>query len=125
MREISSVFKIFLEAGEQQITRLAGQLMANEAFMSRLQGTLTKAMDAKLVWDNQMRAALARLGVPSQEELEGLRNEVNELRSELQRLRQQAETPDSESAAPKLRSKPSLALAPEQPEKHYSKVSAG
>ncbi|MCL2179274.1 MAG: hypothetical protein FWC28_01690 [Proteobacteria bacterium] len=122
MREISSVFKIFLEAGEQQITRLAGQLMANEAFMSKLQGAIAKAMDAKLVWDNQMRAVLARLGVPLQGELEGLRKEVSDLRAEIQRLREWADKPSTEAVAPKLRSKPSLALAPEQPE-NYSEVS--
>jgi polyhydroxyalkanoate synthesis regulator phasin len=123
MREISSVFKMFLEASEQQITRLAGQLMSNEAFVSALQGAIARAMDAKLLLDGQMRAALSRLGVPTQGELENLRNEVSALRSEVQRLRQEVDRLRPEATAQATRAK--LTLAPEQPEKNYSKTSTG
>jgi uncharacterized protein YhaN len=125
MREISSVFKMFLEVGEQQITRLAGQLMSNEAFMSALQGAIARAVDAKLVLDNQMRAALARLGLATPEELEALRNKISELSAEVQRLRQEVERLRPEAATQTTRTKPSLTLAQERPEKHYSEVSTG
>ncbi|MCL2012288.1 MAG: phasin family protein [Cystobacterineae bacterium] len=127
MREIGSVFKMFLDAGEQQITRLAGQLMSNEAFMSALQGAIGKAMDAKLALDTQVRAALARLGVSRQEEIESLYSEISILKEEVQRLGQQIEQLRAEGVAlaTPLPRKPSLALAPEQPEKRYSEISAG
>ena len=107
------------------MTRLAGQLMSNEAFMSTLQAAMAKAVDAKLVLDNQMRAALARLGVPTPEAFESLRNEVSGLHAEVQRLKQEIERLRLEATVQTVRSKPSLTLAQERPEKHYSEVSTG
>jgi polyhydroxyalkanoate synthesis regulator phasin len=125
MSEISAVFKMFLEAGDKQLTRLAGQLLSNEVFVSAMQGAVARAADAKLVLDNQLRAALSRLGVPAQGELDALREEVRALSAEVQRLREEMEHLRPEVAAQASRTKPSLALAPEQPEKHYSEVSMG
>jgi len=91
------------------MTRLVGQLMSNEAFVSALQGAMARAVDAKLVLDSQLRAALARLGVPTQENIEVLRNEVGELNAEVQRLHQEIERLRSEAAAQATRAKPAVA----------------
>jgi len=125
MRDISSVFKMFLAAGEQQITRLAGQLMSNEVFVSALQGAIARAMDAKLVLDNQLRAALVRLGVPTQEKLEALHKEIGDLDAEVQQLRKEIERLRMEATVHLPRGKPSLTLAQERPEQGYSEASMG
>jgi len=107
------------------MTRLTGQLMSNASFVSALQGAIARAMEAKLVLDNQLRAALSQLGIPTQGEFEALRNEISELKAEVQRLRQEAKPFSPEVLVQTARSKPSLALAPEQREEHYSEVSTG
>jgi len=106
------------------MTRLAGQLMSNEAFVSALQGAIARAMDAKLVLDNQMRAALARLGVSTQRELEDLRSELNALNAEVQSLRQETERLRSELPAQTARTKAPVSAA-ERMKKNGAEVSAG
>lgn len=74
-----SVFKKLLSTGEEQVGRLAGQLMNNERFVAGMQAAISKAIEAKGVFDKQMEQTLQAMHVPSHQDIEKLNERLDEL----------------------------------------------
>ena len=73
------MWKQLLEMGEEQVGKLAGQLLANEAFMSGVQTAVAKALEAKGVVDRQLALGLRALQVPTRDELQRLNERLDEI----------------------------------------------
>jgi polyhydroxyalkanoate synthesis regulator phasin len=74
-----TVFKKVLATGEEQIGRIASQLVSNEKFVSSLQVAVTRALEAKGALDRQVSNALAGLHVPTIQDVQKLNDRLDEL----------------------------------------------
>lgn len=74
-----SILKKLLASGEEQIGRIAGQLMSNEKFIAGVQSAVTSAIEAKGVLDKQLQNAVAAMHVPSAQDIGKLNERLDEL----------------------------------------------
>ena len=86
------MWKQLLEMGEEQVSKLAGNLMANEKFMAGVQSAAAKALEAKGVLDRQLAAALNALQVPTHDDLQRLNDRLDELERIFEGLAQKLDT---------------------------------
>lgn len=75
----SPLFKKMLATGEEQFGKLASQLIANERFLSSLQGAVTRALEAKGAFDRQVLGALQSMHVPTTQDMQKLNDRLGEL----------------------------------------------
>ena len=97
------MWKQLLEMGEEQVTKLATTLMANEKFMSGVQSAATRALEAKGALDRQLAAALHALQVPTHEDLQKLNDRLDELERIFEGLAQKLDamaTPEAPKSPP-------------------------
>lgn len=73
------VVKRFMEAGEAQVGRLAGQLLANERFVQAIQQIVAGTLAARGTLDKSLRGALATMNLPSTADVEELRRRLDDL----------------------------------------------
>jgi len=94
------MWKQLLEMGEAQVGKLAGQLLANEAFMSGVQTAVAKALEAKGVVDRQLSLALRALQVPTRDELQRLNERLDEIERIFEGLTQKVEAVNAAASTP-------------------------
>ena len=108
-------WKQLLELGEAQISRIAGQVLANETFVQALQGAVSKTLEAKGTLDKSLRSALATMNLPSTADVEALRKRLDDLDRTLVELDEKLTRLDKKLAAPAKA--PRAAKAPAKPRK--------
>lgn len=79
MLKDNAVMKKLVATGEEQVGKLAQQLLSNEKFVAAIQGIVSRSLSAKGTLDKSLRAALAAMNLPSTADLELLREKVDEL----------------------------------------------
>jgi uncharacterized Ntn-hydrolase superfamily protein len=75
----NSVLKKMIATGEEQVGKIASQLLGNEAFMAALQKTVNAAIEAKGIAMRNVQTALASLNVPTAEDVKKLEGKIEEL----------------------------------------------
>jgi hypothetical protein len=80
------VLKKALEAGEQQVGKVVGRLLANDRVTSGLSSLVTSAVQAKQTFDRGVREALHAANLPSKDDVAALRKKLDELESMLDGL---------------------------------------
>ena len=71
--------KKLMATGEEQMGRLAQQLMANEKFVAVVQTVVTRSLAAKGTMDGALRTALSAMNLPTTTDVEQLRAKVEDL----------------------------------------------
>jgi polyhydroxyalkanoate synthesis regulator phasin len=79
MLKDNPVMKKLVETGEEQVGRLAQQLLANERFVSALQALVSRTLMAKGTLDKSLRSALSAANLPSTSDVEALKGKVDDL----------------------------------------------
>lgn len=74
-----TMFKKVLATGEEQFSRIAAQLISNEKFLATIQGAVTRALEAKGVFDRQVAGALTAMHVPTRPDVQKLNDRLDEL----------------------------------------------
>jgi uncharacterized protein YhaN len=74
-----TVLKKIVATGEEQISRIASQLISNEKFVSSVQTAVTRALEAKGVLDRQVSSTLAAMHVPTTQDVQKLNDRLDEL----------------------------------------------
>jgi uncharacterized Ntn-hydrolase superfamily protein len=75
----NSVLKKMIATGEEQVGKIASQLLSNEAFMAALQKTVNAAIEAKGIAMRNVQTALASLNVPTAEDVKKLEGKIEDL----------------------------------------------
>ena len=86
MLKESPVFKKMFELGEEQVGKLAQQLLSNEKFITAMQTVVGNSLKAKGMLDKNIRMALSAMNLPSVADVENLRKKLDELEEVIQRL---------------------------------------
>ena len=73
------VLKKMIATGEEQVGKIASQLLNNEAFMAALQKTVSAAVEAKGIAMRNVQIALAGLNVPTAGDVKKLEGKIEEL----------------------------------------------
>jgi polyhydroxyalkanoate synthesis regulator phasin len=80
-----NVRKMF-ELGEEQVGKLAQQLLSNEKFVGAMQTVVGNSLKAKGLLDKNIRLALSAMNLPSAADLESLKHKLEELEETIKRL---------------------------------------
>ncbi len=80
------MFKKMFELGEEQVGKLAQQLLSNEKFVNAMQTIVGNTLKAKGMMDKNLRVALSAMNLPSVSDVEALRKKLDELEETIQRL---------------------------------------
>ena len=75
----NSVLKKMIATGEEQVGKIASQLLSNEAFMAALQKTVNAAVEAKGIAVRNVQLALSSLNVPTAGDVKKLEGKIEEL----------------------------------------------
>jgi polyhydroxyalkanoate synthesis regulator phasin len=75
----NSVLKKMIATGEEQVGKIASQLLGSEAFMAALQRTVNAAIEAKGIAMRNVQIALASLNVPTAGDVKKLEGKIEEL----------------------------------------------
>jgi polyhydroxyalkanoate synthesis regulator phasin len=73
------VLKKMIATGEEQVGKIASQLLSNEAFMAALQKTVNAAIEAKGIAVRNVQLALSSLNVPTAGDVKKLEGKIEEL----------------------------------------------
>jgi polyhydroxyalkanoate synthesis regulator phasin len=79
MLKDNAVMKKLVATGEEQVGKIAQQLLSNEKFVAAIQTIVSRSLSAKGTLDKSLRGALAAMNLPSTADLELLREKVDEL----------------------------------------------
>ncbi len=85
------VVKRMFEIGEEQISRITQQLLANEKFVAAMQTVVANTLKAKGMLDKNIRMALSVMNLPTVEDVEGLKSKLDDLEETIRRLEQTVE----------------------------------
>ncbi len=72
-------FKRMISSGEEQFGKVVSQLIANESFLSAIQGAVTRTLEAKGAFDRQVSGALQAMHVPSTQDVQKINDRLDEL----------------------------------------------
>ena len=86
MLKENPVFKKMFELGEEQVGKLAQQLLSNEKFVGAMQTVVGNTLKAKGLLDKNIRLALSAKNLPSVADVENLKKKLDELEETIQRL---------------------------------------
>jgi len=86
MLKENPMFKKMFELGEEQVGKLAQQLLSNEKFVNAMQTIVGNTLKAKGMADKNIRMALSAMNLPSVADVENLRKKLDELEETIQRL---------------------------------------
>ncbi|MFZ9888496.1 MAG: hypothetical protein ACO3JL_13440 [Myxococcota bacterium] len=75
----STIVKSLLNLGEERLSEVLGQLLANERFMRAMQGAVTQGLEAKRNVDRSVTWLLDLAHVPTLEEVQQLRERLQEV----------------------------------------------
>lgn len=79
MLKNNPVMKKLVETGEEQMGKIAQQLLSNEKFVATVQTLVSRSLAAKGTLDKSLRAALSAMNLASSEDIETLRGKVEDL----------------------------------------------
>lgn len=85
IKENPMVKKMF-ELGEEQMGKLAQQLLSNERFVNAMQMVVGNSLKAKGLLDKNIRLALSAMNLPSVADVEALRHKLDDLEETIKRL---------------------------------------
>src|SRR6266540_684015 len=80
-----------LEAGEEQVGKVVGKLLANDGVASGLQTLLSGAAHARETLEKGMSQALHAVNLPSKDDVAGLRKKLEELEAMIDGLAERVE----------------------------------
>ncbi len=83
---MNPVMKKIVATGEEQVGKIAQQLMSNEKFVAAVQKLISSTLSAKGTVDKSIRTALSAMNLPSTADLELIRGKVEELESLLSQV---------------------------------------
>jgi len=86
MLKENPMFKKMFELGEEQVGKLAQQLLSNEKFVNAMQTIVGNTLKAKGLMDKNVRMALSAMNLPSVADVENLKKKLDELEETIQRL---------------------------------------
>ena len=86
MLKENPVFKKMFELGEEQVGKLAQQLLSNEKFVNAMQAIVGNTLKAKGLLDKNIRMALSAMNLPSVADMDALRKKLDELEETIARL---------------------------------------
>ncbi|MET0405767.1 MAG: hypothetical protein ABW123_25325 [Cystobacter sp.] len=79
MLKNNPMVKRIVETGEERVSKLTQQLLANEKFVATVQALVTRSLAAKGTLDTALRTALSAMNLPSTADVEQLRGKVDDL----------------------------------------------
>ena len=79
MSEKASTLSPLLKLGEEKLTQLLTQLLANEGFVTALQGAISGALKAKGGLDKGLITILSAFNVPTVEDVQLMKSKIGEL----------------------------------------------
>ena len=80
-----------LEAGEEQVGKVVGKLLANDGLASGLQTLLSGAAHARETLEKGVSQALHAVNLPSKDDVAGLRKKLEELEAMIDGLAERVE----------------------------------
>ncbi len=80
-----------LEAGEEQVGKVVGKLLANDGVASGLQTLLSGAAHARETLEKGVSQALHAVNLPSKDDVAGLRKKLEELEAMIDGLAERVE----------------------------------
>ncbi len=86
MLKDNPVVKKMFEMGEEQVGKLAQQLLSNEKFISTVQTVVGNSLKAKGLLDKNIRMALSAMNLPSAADIDAVKKKLDEFEETLQRL---------------------------------------
>ena len=86
MLKENPMFKKMFELGEEQVGKLAQQLLSNEKFVNAMQTIVGNTLKAKGLMDKNVRMALSAMNLPSVADVENLKKKLDELEETIERL---------------------------------------
>lgn len=92
MLKDNPVMKKLYATGEEQIGKIAQQLLANEKFVTTIQTLVSRTLSAKGTLDKSIRSALGAMNLPSTGDLEILREKVDDLERLLSSVESKVDT---------------------------------
>ena len=92
------VVKRALAYSEEQIGKLAGQLLANEAFVNTMQKVVGRSLELKAMVDKSVQGALATVNIPSSADIRRLTDKIEELEKALHSLEERISSLDGETS---------------------------
>lgn len=75
----NTVFKKMIATGEERMSKIASQLLSNEAFMGALQKTMSAALDVKATAERAAQTALGAMNIPTSGDVRKLEGKIDEL----------------------------------------------
>jgi hypothetical protein len=89
----SPLLRKALEAGEEQVGKVVGKLLASEGLTGGLQALVSGAAQARETLERGVAQALHAANLPSREDVAGLKRRLEELESMLDGLAEKVEGP--------------------------------
>ena len=86
MLKENPVVKKMVAVGEEQVGKIAQQLLSNEKFVGTVQTIVGNSLKAKGLLDKNIRMALSAMNLPSTADVESLRTKLEDLEDTLRRL---------------------------------------
>ena len=86
-----SAVKTILELGEEKMGEVVNQLLANESFVGAVQKAITTSLGAKRSVDKGVSALLGMINVPTLEDVDKIRDRMNEVEQSLAEIGERLE----------------------------------
>ena len=82
------MLKKMIGIGEEQMSKIASQLLGNEKFMGALQKAVSAALNVKATAEQAAQAALGAMNVPTSNDVKKLEGKIEELEKVFEALSQ-------------------------------------
>ena len=85
----SPLLKKMIATGEERLSKLATELLANERVMGTLQKTVSAALEAKGLVERNVQTALSTMNIPTSSDVKKLEGKIEELEKVFEALSSQ------------------------------------
>lgn len=92
------MLKQIKDMGEEQATRLATRLIANETFVLAVQALVSRTLRTREQLESAVRKVLSSLAVPTADDMETIADRLADIESQMDELFHRIESMESESA---------------------------
>lgn len=86
--------KVILSLGEEKMSEVVSQLLANDGFVAAIQRTISNSLQAKSTLDASVSKVLGILNVPTLSDIERVRSKINELENAMAQVADRLEELD-------------------------------
>lgn len=107
--QAGNLARTILGLGEERMGELINQLLANERFVNAMQSAVTSSLTAKKSVDKNVTRLLGLVNVPTLEDVDDLRDKLNELEDLLADVADRIRRLDERLEAPKAEAPPKKA----------------